>query len=210
MDTIKFKSEWAEKCIRMVLNNPDGILTSEEISKIKYVKAGGNFGGAVILELSTSLPPEPFVAFDGGDEWIISLHSKNTLGKEYKLEDYIHINDNFYMDHFDIEEWEYALSKKARSAWTNFEKSICKNNIFEDFTEEELNEINTELLPMGDLQLLTGITVLRLYETEVDSIEYFQLFPQLKVLELAEVNIKNPENSINFISGLQQFNLWCD
>ena len=114
------------------------------------------------------------------------------------------------MDHFDIEEWEYALSKKARSAWTNFEKSICKNNIFEDFTEEELNEINTELLPMGDLQLLTGITVLRLYETEVDSIEYFQLFPQLKVLELAEVNIKNPENSINFVSGLQQFNLWCD
>ncbi len=32
---------------------------------IKFVKAGGGFGGSTVLELSTNLLPEPFAAFDG-------------------------------------------------------------------------------------------------------------------------------------------------
>lgn len=210
MSIVNFKSKWVEKCVRKVLNKPEGALDSEEIFKIKYARAGGDFCGSTVLELSTELPPEPFSAFDGGDEWMVCLHSETVLGEKYKLEDYISIDGQFWVDHFKTEEWEYAFSKEAERKWEKFEKSIVKNNLFEDYTEEELNMMKEEALPIDDLSLFSGLIVLRLYESEVDSAAWFQTFQELKVLELAEVGVKAEKNSAEEFSGLKQITFWGD
>lgn len=212
MSIVKFESKWVEKCVRRVLNKPEGELDSAEISKIKYARAGGDFCGSVMLELSTELPPEPFASFDGGDEWSICLHSETTLGERYHLEDYIEINNSFWIDHYKTEEWNYAFSKEAEKKWEKFEKSIVKNNIREDYTEEELNNMAEymDLLPMEDLGLFSGLIVLRLYEAEVESAAWFRIFPELKVVELAEVGVRAEKNSVEEFSGLKQVTFWCD
>ena len=212
-----FKSEWVEKCVRRVLGKPEGAISKEEISKIKYAKAGGDFSGSLVLELSTSIPPEPFAAFDGGDEWAVCLHSDTTLGEKYKLEDYIETNDGFSIGHFNIDEWKYAYSGEARQAWDEFEKSIVKNDISCDYTREEINAIEEEnppyekfLLPAEDLALLNGLVVLRLYEMEIESVEWFNTFEELKVLELAETEIEKDAENAGAFYGLKQITIWCD
>jgi len=210
MGIVKFESKWIEKCVRKVLNKPDGGLDSGEIFKIKYAKAGGDFGGSIVLELSTELPPEPFAAFDGGDEWIICLHSETTLGEKYKLEDYIRVDREFWLNYYKTERWKYALSQEAEKKWKKFERSIIKSDISEDYTEEELNAADKDFLPMEDLSLFSGLTVLRLYEAEVASTAWFRAFPELKVLELAEVGVKTKKNSAEEFSGLKQLTFWSD
>lgn len=210
MSSIKFESKWVEKCVRAALNKQEGELDSEDISKIQYAKAGGDFSGAVVLELSVEKPPEPFAAFDGGDEWAISLYSETTLGEKYKLDEYVRMDGSLWLNHFEMEEWEYAFSQKAEAEWRAFEKTILKNNIYEDYTEEELNTMEWEFLPMKDLSLLSGLKVLRLYEAEVDSLSWFESFPNLKVLELAEVASREQGEDVNIFSGLQQISFWID
>lgn len=215
MSIVQFQSKWVEKCVRKVLNKPEGELDSEEIFRIKYAKAGGDFGGSIVLELSTELPPDPFADVDGGDEWRVCLHSETTLGEKYNLRDYIEINHGFWINHNKTEEWEYAFSKEAKVKWKKFKNSIVKNIIFEDCTEKELNEIGEDmdfmnLLPMEDLGLFSGLIVLRLYEAEVDSVAWFQIFSELKVLELAEVRAKEEKNNVNEFSRLKQVTFWGD
>lgn len=218
MSIVKFKSKWVEKCVRRVLNKPEGELESEEIFKIKYAKAGGDFSGSVVLELSTELPPEPFVAADGGDEWAVCLHSETTLGEKYNLKDYIDVNsefNDFGIDHHKTEEWDYAYSEEAEEKWEKFEKSIVKNNIFKDYTKEELNNMGEEmdfmdLLPMEDLGLFSGLIVLRIYEAEVESAAWFRVFSELKVLELAEVTARVKQGGAGEFSRLKQVTFWMD
>lgn len=201
--------------MRKTLNKPEGEIDNEELFKIKYAKAGGDFSGSIVLELSTELPPEPFADLDGGDEWRVCLYSETTLGEKYNLEDYIEMDGEFGIDHHKTEEWKYAFSKEAEAKWEKFKKSIIKNNIFEDYTEEELNEMGEDmdfmdLLPMEDLALFSGLIVLRIYEAEVDSAAWFRVFSELKVLELAEVGIKTEKNSAEEFSKLKQITFWMD
>lgn len=214
MSGINFQSEWVKKCVRRALNRENGELTSDEISRIRYVRAGGDFAGGIILELSTEMPPEPFCAFDGGDEWVCSLHSEQPLGEHLNLEDYIsRLNGRICLNHENIEFWPYAASREAKKNWTEFEKSIVKQAIFEDYTKEQLNAMAKEgenLLPAEDLKLFSGLRVLRLFETDLDSTAYFQAFPKLQVLELAEVNFKNEEGGLEVFSKLRQITFWVD
>lgn len=211
---INFRSEWVEKCVRRALNKESGELSGEEISKIRYVKAGGDFCGGIVLELSTEMPPEPFCAFDGGDEWVCSLHSERTLGEQMKLEDYIcRRNGSIWLDHGNIEFWPYAASQEAGKNWAEFEKRIIKNNIFDDYTAEQLNDMGKRgenLLPEEDLKQFSGLRVFRLFEADIDSIAYFEAFPELQVLELAEVNFQNEEGGLEPFSKLRQITFWVD
>lgn len=207
---ILFKSKWMEKCIRRALEKPEGTISKEEISKIKYAKTGGDFSGSIIFELSTSIPPEPFVAFDGGDEWAVCLHSSTTLGEKYKLGDYIKTNHGFYIHHRNIDEWEYAYSGEASKAWNTFEKNIVKNNAYEDYTKEENLSLCSSLIATEDLALLSGLSVLRLYEMEIESVEWFNFFKELKVLELAETHIKKDADNAEAFSRLKQVTIWWD
>lgn len=214
MEYITFQSKWFEHCVRRVTRKAKGMLDREDISLIKYAKAGGDFMGGIVLELSISPPPEPFAALDGGDEWAYCLHSTTTVGKTYQLEEHIvHETDGtLRMDMGRTQKWDYAFGKEASAAWSCFEQSIVKSNLCEDFTEEELKAIGDCPLPLEDLAKLSGLEVLRLYETTIESTEWFRSFPRLKVLELAEVMARQrwDETEWAVFEECRQLTFWVD
>lgn len=208
---MEFQSKWVENCVRKVLNKTEGTLKKEDLSKIKYAKAGGDFSGSLVIELSLITPPIPFVAFDGGDEWAVCLHSESTLGEQYQLEDLIRFEHGFWLDHFQMEEWKYAYSKEAKKAWKTFEPSIVKQNLFADYSEDEPEKIDAAYqFLIKDLAQLSFLHVLRLYEIELDNPTWFQSFPELQVLELAEVSMQEEGNGIQAIANLKEVSIWCD
>lgn len=170
--------------------------------------------GGIVLELSVSLPPEPFAALDGGDEWAYCLHSTTTVGEIYQLEKHIvHETDGtLRMDMSRIQKWDYAFGREASAAWNRFEQNIVKSNLFEEVTAEELETIGDCPLLLEDLAKLSGLEVLRLYETAVKSTEYFHSFPKLKVLELAEVRAgqRRGEPELAVFEECRQLMFWVD
>lgn len=212
MECITFQSRWVEKCIRKVLCRQEGALCMEEISAIQYAKAGGDFMGGIVLELSTGRPPEPFAAMDGGDEWAFCLHSGTTVGENYRLEEYmIHEGTGvFRMEMGRVGKWDYSRSKEAEAAWSRYERSIVKGSAFRDLTAEELEAVKGDLLPLDDLSKLSGLKVFRLYEAEIQSAEWFRSFPKLEVLELAEVRAGQSDKELAVFAGLKQLVAWTD
>lgn len=214
MEYVTFQSKWVEQCVRRVTGKAEGPLDREDVSAIKYVKAGGDFMGGIVLELSVSPPPEPFAALDGGDEWSYCLHSTTTVGEIYQLENHIvHETDGtLWMDMGRIQKWDYAFGKESSEAWNRFEQSIVKSNLFEEVTAEELKTIGDCPLPLEDLAKLSGLEVLRLYETTIKSTEWFCSFPRLKVLELAEVRARQRwgETELAVFEEYRQLTFWVD
>lgn len=153
MESITFQSRWVENCIRRVLGRPEGALCMEEISAIQYAKAGGDFMGGIVLGINTGRPPEPFTAMAGGDEWVFCLYSGTTVGENYRLEEYeVHKGTGVFRMEMDrIGKWDYARSKEAEEAWSQYERSIVKGSAFRDLTAEELEAAKGDLLPLDDL-----------------------------------------------------------
>lgn len=208
---MKFTSEWIEKCVRQILQKPDGVLTKEDMNQIRYLRAGGDFGGELMLEMSTQMPPDPFVAHDGGDEWIYSLYGEDSVGSRYDLEKQIQwFGKEICLDHFHMECWEYAMDAKGMKEWKAFQQSVHRSYSHENYSAEQLCKMGREnLLPVQDICQFAGLKVLRLSEMELEDCTFFQAFQDLKVLELAEVSF-GEKKGVEEFARLKQVSFWMD
>lgn len=207
MKEIHFNLNWLEKSIRDCLNIPTKPLTQSDIEQIKYLKICEPYNNRFSLEISTNLPPVPFVDANGGEEWECCCVSKENILKSIKFSS---------MEIVD----EFGEQTYTKEQYANCSKFLQLAKCYNEYGQLNGDKTSPKVLPNiedwyenpnncleEDLSLFNNISILRINGIAFDNLNFIKKFKNLKVLECAESGSPN-EDTLKQLPQLQQLCVW--
>lgn len=207
MKEIHFNNNWLEKAVRDCLNIPSKALTQSDLDKITYLKIAEPYNYRCSLELSTNLPPIPFVDPKGGDEWECCCVGKENFLKSLQLSS------------LEIAEecGEYTFSKNDYENCSKFLMSTKQyNELGQNVGEKESSKVipnikewyeNPNNCLAEDLSLFKNATIVRIYGIGFNNLNFLNEFKNLKVLECSDSGSPD-EDTLKELTQLQQLCVW--
>lgn len=193
---MNFNQKWVEQALKNFFGKDN--ITQEDVSKIKYLQIGNDFGNNFVIALSEECPPEPFYNTDGGEEWALTF-------RDEKIQKFLEGSE-------DCEETEdsFAYSKEAVQNWEKYKKSIYQEYYDEKIEDvDKWNEWYEDVYRNAykDLKFFTGLTVLRILLLVLPDYSVFGEMKNLKALELAETVVESNNGKEN-LYNLNQLSCW--
>lgn len=213
--SIHFTNKWVENAVEKILGKTQ--IEEVDLEKIKYLAIGETFDNDFCVQMSLETPPKPFVNSDGGDEWLFACFKRGDAPDLLrKYEDEYEGKKTISLSTTDCEpdsKWsEYIDSDKPQELWENFQKSVCGENYYEQYEDDEqfdnwYNGVADSL--WQDIELFLGLEVLRVQGLKMPNFKSFSKMPKLRVLELVGTYFSSDE-SMDRLYDLEQLCCWTD
>lgn len=205
--SVEFTQKWIENAVRDVLGD------SSNPERIKYLVIGESFDNDFFIEMSSEVPPKPFVNTDGGDEWTCCLRN----GDIAKLVEKYRGQNDVQMSFFGIkrdedENWrEYCFSDTAKSLWNTFRKSISTANYYEELPGDEFEKWYDGVREntWRDFAAFSGVEVLWIQGLVIPDFKFLDNFPNLRVAVFVET-VFVASDGIENLQKLEQLGCWLD
>lgn len=201
---IIFNTRWIELAVRKTLNIMDGKLTQEDLHKIKYLKIAEPYNNKYSLEISTKIPPCPFIDVNGGEEWEYCCVGKENFEKSLNIPPR-NISKEFGL--FNYSTNQIQLNKEYASNIKMFDETGKEST---ELTKTSLKIVewveNTDDL-INDLIKFKNLDILRIQGIPFNKTNFLKEFKNLKVLEMADSGSPNLE-TLKELKNLEQLCIW--
>lgn len=209
--SVEFTQKWVEQAVQKLFNKND--ITADDMKKIKYLLIGESFENDFYIQMSLEKPPKPFADYEGGDEWTFCLRGDDISKLVEKFKDTKDDYLSMYGLDSEDEEWEETIySEKAEKRWEDFSGTVAEERYYErcdnDDAFDEWYE-NVRENTWNDINLFTGVEVLRVHGLTIPDLLFLKNFPELRVVELVETVFHTTEG-IELLLKLEQLSCWGD
>lgn len=195
---------WIELAIRKILNIMDTKLTQEDLNKIKYLKIAEPYNNKYSLEISTKIPPCPFIDVNGGEEWEYCCVGKENFEKSLNIPPR-NISKEFGL--FNYSTNQIQLNKEYASNIKMFDETGKEST---ELTKTSLKIVewveNTDDL-INDLIKFKNLDILRIQGVPFNKTNFLKEFKNLKVLEMSDSGSPNLE-TLKQLTNLEQLCIW--
>ncbi len=202
-----FTQKWIENAVR------DALGDSSDPERIKYLVIGESFDNDFFIELSSEIPPNPFVNTDGGDEWVCCLRNGDIakLVEKYRGQNDVQMSF-FGIKRDDDENWrEYCFSDEAREKWKTFRECVSTANYYEELPDDEFEKWYDGVREntWHDFAAFLGVEVLWIQGLVIPDFKFMDKFPNLRVAVFVET-VFATSDGIENLQKLKQLGCWLD
>ncbi|AKN29898.1 hypothetical protein Ccar_03190 [Clostridium carboxidivorans P7] len=213
MEPIKLKSSWLNKCLMKFFNKE--VISQEDLDKIKYLHLSSTYEECMI---SLETPPKRVIHPNSGDQWCDccdwNVENSKKLDNLIKIDKYDYIyNIALINEEADVED---ETAEKVEIETSEFEKSITNIGELvevedEDYiSENDDDESEDNIIFSEDLKYFRNLEELRLSVcSDIYSLGFLNNMPNLRILELSEVQLKD-NNGFENLLNLKQLSIWGD